>query len=160
MSDRPKAHILVEASASGPLPRSRARESHPAWISLNRTSTQTPNPLVLIHPSTLGSMFNLCRVRAQYVSLCLSGLFWCVDIILSYLELLCQPDPPSHWLPSITHFRSLWLTINEMLHDTVEGSFQVRQTVVHACSFTNCCVSLSKLLHLSEFQFHTCRIVV
>lgn len=54
------------------------------------------NPLVFIHPITLDSTFHLCRFGTQYVSFCLCTLFWSLDIILSYSELLCQLHPLSH----------------------------------------------------------------
>lgn len=158
-SDRLEAHVLLDASASGLLHRSRVRASPSVWISLNRNSIQIPNPLLLIHSTTQDSMFNLCKFKAQYTSLCLRIVlvYGHYPSLFSYYANLV---PPAIGYTSVIHFQSLWLTINEMLHDTVEESFRVRWTLVHACSSTNCCVSLSKLLHLSAFQVHTSRITV
>ena len=155
-SRRLEAHILEDASASGLLHRPQVRESHSVCISLNRNSTQIPNPLVLIHSTTQDSMFNLCKFRAQYTPLCLLIIlvYGHYPSLFSYYANLV---PPAIGYTSVTHFQSLWLT---MLHDTVEESFRVRWTLVHACSSTNCCVSLRKLLHLSAFQVHTSRTTV
>ena len=142
-SDRLKAHVLVDASASGLLHRLIMSQSPTLSGSLNRNSIQIPNPLVLIHPTTQDSMFNLCKFRAQYISLCLWIVLFCghYPSLFSYYA---NQVPPAIGYTSVTHFQSLWLTINKMLHDTVEESFRVRWTLVHACSSTNCCVSLNK----------------
>lgn len=155
-SHRLEAHILEDASASGLLHRSQVRESHSVCISLNRNSIQIPNPLVLIHSTTQDSTFNLCKFRAQYTPLCLQIIlvYGHYPSLFSYYANLV---PPAIGYTSVTHFQALWLT---MLHDTVEESFRVRWTLVHTCSSTNCCVSLSKLLRLSAFQVHTSRITV